>query len=557
MTRTTALRILSVALAIIVIGLFSGLAVKPAGASTMVITESQLTTDPATQSEPDIDGIHVVYQDNRNGNWDIYMFTLQGTFTPETRITNNTYDQVAPQINGNRIVYQDNRNSDVETGRHWDIYMYDLVTQIETRITNNSATQQNPAIYGNRIVWEDNRNGHWDIYMYDLGSQTETRLTFSGTNRYPAIYGDRIVYTKETTDSLGYPVHNIYRIDLPGTQEIFVSQLHWDYMDVNVLPHPAVYADRLVYENIDVYWNGALGWWDNDENIHMKDLRTGGEWKTTNLAYQMYPDISDSYIVYQDDRNRNLDIYLYHLDRQTETQVTNNTASQSNPAIDDGRCVYQDDRNGNIDIYLATIGYILDTPVPTPPPSPGTPSTSPGSGSISNNGSLYVASYPTGATILIDGTNRGTTGHLVSNVPAGNRNLTLTKDGYQPYTTVVNVPANDVKALAPITLVKGGPSPTGTGTLYITSYPTNATILINGTDYGTTNKFVSNVPAGNQNLTLTKAGYQPYTTTVNVPVGDMKVLAPFILSASPSVSDCAPPCKTGGYLGTCVCPIGG
>jgi PKD repeat protein len=144
-------------------------------------------------------------------------------------------------------------------------------------------------------------------------------------------------------------------------------------------------------------------------------------------------------------------------------------------------------------------------------------------------GSLYVTSYPTGATILINGTDRGMTNKLVSNVSAGVRNLTLVKPGYQPYTLLVMVPAGGTKILAPITLTKGGPSPDSTGTLYVTSYPSNATILINGTDSGRTNQFVYNVPAGIRNLTLTKAGYLPYTTAVNVPASGTKVLPPITL----------------------------
>jgi len=146
-------------------------------------------------------------------------------------------------------------------------------------------------------------------------------------------------------------------------------------------------------------------------------------------------------------------------------------------------------------------------------------------------GSLYVTSYPAGATILINGTDRGTTNKFVYNVPAGVRNLTLTRTGYQPYTMLVTVPAGGTKVLAPITLTKGEGPVNGTGTLYIASYPTNATILINGTDRGRTNQFVYNVPAGVRNLTLTRTGYQPYTMLVTVPRGGTKVLAPITLSA--------------------------
>jgi hypothetical protein len=87
-----------------------------------------------------------------------------------------------------------------------------------------------------------------------------------------------------------------------------------------------------------------------------------------------------------------------------------------------------------------------------------------------------------------------------------------------------------VKVLEPITLTKGEVPSVGTGSLYVTSYPSGATILINGTDVGTTDGIVTNVPAGEQNLTLAKEGYQPKTVMVNVPDGGVKVLEPITLT---------------------------
>jgi hypothetical protein len=131
-----------------------------------------------------------------------------------------------------------------------------------------------------------------------------------------------------------------------------------------------------------------------------------------------------------------------------------------------------------------------------------------GSMATSTTGTLYVTSNPSGATILINNTDYGTTNGFAKNVPAGIQELTLTKPGYEPETVMVNVPAGGVKALAPVTLTKsgGGGVPGETGTLYVTTIPSGATILINNTDYGTTNGFAKNVPAGAQNLTLLKKG---------------------------------------------------
>ena len=73
-------------------------------------------------------------------------------------------------------------------------------------------------------------------------------------------------------------------------------------------------------------------------------------------------------------------------------------------------------------------------------------------GGVQGSGTLYVASYPPGATIMIDGTVFGRTDEIVYNVPTGERNLTLVKPGYQRKTTSLQVPEGDIKVLRPVTL---------------------------------------------------------------------------------------------------------
>ncbi len=104
----------------------------------------------------------VVWQDMRNGNWDIYMYDL--STNTEKPVCTNPAGQVSPVIYGDKIVWQDMRNG------NWDIYMYDLSTNTEIPICINSADQRQLAVYGDKIAWADKRNGNWDIYMYDLKS---------------------------------------------------------------------------------------------------------------------------------------------------------------------------------------------------------------------------------------------------------------------------------------------------------------------------------------------------------------------------------------------------
>jgi beta propeller repeat protein len=98
-----------------------------------------------------------------------------------------------PAIYGNRIVWQYQRNGNN------DIYMYDLSTKKETQITSSPDSQASPAIYGNRIVWQDDggEDDGWvshGIYMYDISTNQKMKISAGGLAHQPAIYGNRIVW---------------------------------------------------------------------------------------------------------------------------------------------------------------------------------------------------------------------------------------------------------------------------------------------------------------------------------------------------------------------------
>jgi beta propeller repeat protein len=69
-----------------------------------------------------------------------------------------------PDVSGNLIVYQDNRSG------YWDIFLYNLTAEQEVQLTNDDAPQQFPSISGDLIVWQEYRNGQWELVMYALNS---------------------------------------------------------------------------------------------------------------------------------------------------------------------------------------------------------------------------------------------------------------------------------------------------------------------------------------------------------------------------------------------------
>ena len=71
--------------------------------------------------------------------------------------------QQSPKISGQQIVWQDRRNGT------WDVYYckYEPRTGAcpEEQITHDPWTQWQPTLSDNRIFWEDYRNGHPTLYM--------------------------------------------------------------------------------------------------------------------------------------------------------------------------------------------------------------------------------------------------------------------------------------------------------------------------------------------------------------------------------------------------------
>jgi len=236
--------------------------------------QTRITTNKFDQYSPAIYGDKIVWVEGRNGgkldeygnpardeDWhiigklDIFMYDL--ATHKETQITTSgtAYE---PDIYGNKVVWTDCR-SIYPAVFVSDIYMYDLDTKKETQITT-SELANNPAIYSNRIVWEDTRFDYSPsgIYMYNLSTHKETRIPAEIAHK-PGIYGSKIVYEDGRYDSSGNT--DIFMYDLSTNVETMITP--WDMehrgddpyyeQDDPYQTNPAIYGDRIVYEQGDIY----------------------------------------------------------------------------------------------------------------------------------------------------------------------------------------------------------------------------------------------------------------------------------------------------------------
>jgi beta propeller repeat protein len=101
-----------------------------------------------------------------------------------------------PDVFGDRVVWQDNRNGD------YDLYQYDLVSGQESVLVAAPGDQLSPRISGHRVVWEDTRNGTVDIYLYDFTTGTETALlTSAADEKVHDLVGNQLVYSLNTSEN--------------------------------------------------------------------------------------------------------------------------------------------------------------------------------------------------------------------------------------------------------------------------------------------------------------------------------------------------------------------
>jgi hypothetical protein len=155
------------------------------------------------------------------------------------------------------------------------------------------------------------------------------------------------------------------------------------------------------------------------------------------------------------------------------------------------------------------------------------------SGTTTGTGSVYVSSTPTGATILLDGTSKGTTPATLSGISTGTHTLVIKKTGYTDYQTSVTVSAGKTVSVAATLQAL-----TASGSISVSSSPTGATILLDGTSKGTTPATLSGISTGTHTLVIKKTGYNDYKTSVTVSAGKtVSVAATLTVNPAPRLSD--------------------
>jgi hypothetical protein len=295
-------------------------------------SDARLTNVPGYSEAPSVavygSAVHVVWEDNRGGNYDIYYkrSTNNGlNWSYDINLTNMIDVQRSASISaGNyvHVVWADERHGDTEIyykrsindGLTWDT---------ETRLTSNTFGQTSPivAIEGLfvHVVFEDERQGSSNTEIY------YKRSTNRGVN-----WGGDIRLTMSPGQSL-YPFVSVYG------SEVYVI---WD-------------DDRI--GNREIYYKRS----SNDGAIWGSDTRLTNNPFISRFA-AVYASGTSLHTVWSDDRNGDEEIYYkgstncgsnwspdYRLTSAASAK-TSSSIAVSGPVVN---VVWGDNRDGNNEIY--------------------------------------------------------------------------------------------------------------------------------------------------------------------------------------------------------------
>jgi len=308
-------------------------------------------------------------------------FNLIAQWQPDVRLTNNSAGSytsnnnawnIAANGNAVHVVWMDDRDGNYEI-YHKSSTDEGLNWGTDTRLTNNSATSWAPSValfdQTVHVVWYEERDGNQEIYFknsFDGGTNwgADIRLTNnSASSIYPSLaVSDQFVHV------VWYDTRNFYN-------EIFYKQstdggMSWGEDTQLTSATAGAYVPSIAVSDsvVHVVWRDDTSL-SNQEIYYKRSTDGGTNWgeiqimpNTSGDSHNPSVAVSDSnaHIIWRDDRDGNFEKYYKHstdagINWGEDTRLTNDPAVSENPSISVSghflHIVWYETRDGNTEIY--------------------------------------------------------------------------------------------------------------------------------------------------------------------------------------------------------------
>ena len=310
------------------------------------------------ETNPDLSGTNLVWQEKTGSDWNIYGATIDPTshtVGPVTPICINPGDQILPRVsvgsNGDvLVVWEDRRSGNA------DIYGYDATQGKAFTVCTDPAQQVAPRISGDWVVWQDDRNGNWDIYGAMIDPTTDPITVGPATpicteahdQIQPDVSGDTVVWSDTR-----YGDHVIFAYNRTADYTFGLSLSN----GVQDQEQPAVWTRP--DGTGTVVWRDTRNAATSGTDIYGFDLQTAREFAVcTATGDQSAPAVDQGLVVWNDARSATtgLDVRGYDLTLQQAFPVVTTAAWQGQPTISGDTVVWADLRNGGVaDLWAADL----------------------------------------------------------------------------------------------------------------------------------------------------------------------------------------------------------